>query len=94
MLLTGDDGSSKGAGFYMEQFAAAAGMPAATMSELGLLANSMAAAGNQEVIAAGLGGGVTGQAQQQGMYDSVMNYAMKPEKGMPPTPPGNIPAGT
>ena len=82
-LLPGEDGSAKGAGFYMEQFA---GMPGASLSDLGLLANSMAA-GNQDVIAAGLVGGAAGQAQQ-GMYESVMNYALKPEKGMPPTPPG------
>ena len=84
--MTEGDASSKGAGFYMEQFPA--GMQTATMSELGLLASNLAGNhGHQDVIQAGLVGQLSGAAQQ-GMYESVMNYAMKPEKGMPPTPPG------
>ena len=66
-------------------------MPA-TMSELGLSMSSMSNnmngnQVNQDVIQAGLVS-QTSAAAQQGMYESVMNFALKPEKGMPPTPPG------
>ena len=87
--VSGGDGSSKGAGFYLEHFPP--GMPA-TMSELGLSMSSMSNnmngnQVNQDVIQAGLVS-PTSAAAQQGMYESVMNFALKPEKGMPPTPPG------
>ena len=84
--FSGGDGSSKGAGFYMDQYST---MPV-TMSELGLsLGSSISGShGNTDSLQAGMVS--PSAAAQQGMYESVMNFALKPEKGMPPTPPGKI----
>ena len=83
--ISGGDGSSKGAGFYMDQFSAN-GMPV-TMSELGLSLGGHHM-NNPESMQAGMVSPTA--AAQQGMYESVMNFALKPEKGMPPTPPGKM----
>jgi len=74
----------------MEQFAQS--MPASIMESLGMAASSMAysmAGGNHgnhgtpEMLLAGM----MSQAAA-GSYENAVNYALKAEKGLPPTPPG------
>lgn len=84
-LLTGDgqNTNSKGmAGFYMEQFLH--GMPASLME--GLMSSGMSGNhSNQEALIAGM----MSQAAASSSYESAVNFALKSEKGLPPTPPGD-----
>lgn len=67
------------AGFYMEQFPH--GMPASLMEGLTGMAGNH---GNQEVLLAGM----MSQAAASSSYENAVNFALKSEKGLPPTPPG------
>ncbi|XP_052803897.1 hepatic leukemia factor-like [Mya arenaria] len=87
-LGDGLTGSSKAlAGFYMEQFAQ--GMPSSIMESLaqsGLAMSSMAGSHtSQEMLIANM----MSQAAAAGSYENAMNFALKSEKGLPPTPPGS-----
>lgn len=65
----------------MEQFPH--GMPASLME--GLVSSGMAGNhGNQEALIAGM----MSQAAASSSYESAVNFALKAEKGLPPTPPG------
>ncbi|KAL4228692.1 sequence-specific DNA binding [Mactra antiquata] len=79
---------SKGApGFYMEQFAQS--MPQSVMESLAMSGMAGMSAGNhsnQEALIASM---MSQAAAVSSAYESAVNYALKPEKGLPPTPPGS-----
>ncbi|KAK3602695.1 hypothetical protein CHS0354_017901 [Potamilus streckersoni] len=80
------DGECKGPGFYIEQLPP--GMPGTTMDRSVMA--GMGLNGSPDPIGS-LGISMSAQAAAvAAMYqDQQMNYPMKPEKGMPPTPPGS-----
>ncbi|XP_052258960.1 hepatic leukemia factor-like isoform X2 [Dreissena polymorpha] len=69
------------AGFYMEQFAQS--LPSHIMDSLAMSAMSVSNHGNQEMLLAGM----MSQASAAASYENAVNFAMKSEKGLPPTPP-------
>lgn len=75
--------SKGGPGFYAEQFPP--GIPTSVME--GLVMSGMAAGnnGSQEALIASM---MSQAAAVSSAYESAVNYALKPEKGLPPTPPG------
>lgn len=72
-----------GAGFYMEQFAQ--GMPQSVMESLAMSGMSSGSHSNQEALIASM---MSQAAAVSSAYENAVNYALKPEKGLPPTPPG------
>lgn len=71
-----------GLGFYQEHYSSIEEMAAQTMQAM---SNQNRAAGN-------MAGNPVATTAAAGLFDphsqSTMNYALKPEKGLPPTPPG------
>lgn len=57
-----------------------------------MAAQTMQAMSNQSRAAANMAGNSVATTAAAGLFDphsqSTMNYALKPEKGLPPTPPG------
>lgn len=78
--------SKGGPGFYTEQFPP--GIPSSLME--GLVMSSMASGnnGSQEALIASMMSQMSQAAAVSSAYESAVNYALKPEKGLPPTPPG------
>lgn len=71
-----------GLGFYQEHYTSVEEMAAQTMQAMS----------NQSRAAANMAGNSVATTAAAGLFDphsqSTMNYALKPEKGLPPTPPG------
>ncbi|XP_060591508.1 hepatic leukemia factor-like isoform X2 [Ruditapes philippinarum] len=76
--------SKAGPGFYTEQFPS--GMSSAMMESL-VMSNMMSGNhGNQEALIASM---MSQAAAASSAYENAVNFALKPEKGLPPTPPGS-----
>uniref|UniRef100_K1PPG1 Uncharacterized protein n=1 Tax=Magallana gigas TaxID=29159 RepID=K1PPG1_MAGGI len=77
-----------GLGFYQEHYTSVEEMAAQTMQAMS----------NQSRAAANMAGNSVATTAAAGLFDphsqSTMNYALKPEKGLPPTPPGSPGEGT
>ncbi|XP_045208050.2 hepatic leukemia factor-like [Mercenaria mercenaria] len=76
--------SKAGPGFYTEQFPSS--MSSAMMESLVMSSMASGNHSNQEALIASM---MSQAAAASSAYESAVNFALKPEKGLPPTPPGS-----